>query len=137
MEQIDTSSKKDPMPEINEEEGEHDHDQSSSSDDSNEDQWEAKEKDDVPKKESVLRKKAVPDAAFKKVPEEDHSSSFAENEDNDYDYEIVTASQQEVDQKISKVLESSSESSEREEAPLPKRFRPAIKGMHHHNQFLF
>jgi len=57
--------------------------------------------DDVPKK------KAVPKAAFKKVPEEDHSSSFAENEDNDDDYEIVTASQQEVDQKISKVLESS------------------------------
>ena len=72
MEHIDISSKKDPMPEINEEAGEEEEneargngskkeekDQSSSSD---EDQWEAK-MDDVPKK------KAVPKAAFKKVPE--------------------------------------------------------------------
>ena len=54
------------------------------------------------------------------MPEEDHSSSF--EEDEEIDYELVTASQQEVDQKISKVLESVSEASEKEEKPLPKKF---------------
>ena len=68
------------------------------------------------------------------MPEEDHSSSFEENEEEDY--ELVTASQQEVDQKISKVLESVSEASDLEEKPMRKKFKLAIKGMHHHHHFV-
>jgi hypothetical protein len=79
----------------------------------------------------VPKRKDVSESAFKKKPEEDHSSIFYEL---DYDYEMVTLSQQQVAKEFSKVLESGSEASE-EEKPLPKKRRPAIKCMYHHHKY--
>jgi hypothetical protein len=140
MEQIDTSSKKKPMPEINEEAGEQEEDneargsgskkeekgKSSSSSDSDEDQWVAK-MDDVPKK------KANPKAASKKVPEEGQSSSMDEN--SEADYEQATLSQQEVDNEVSKLLESDPEEAIEEEKPMRKNFKLAIKCMYSSSSF--
>ena len=126
MEQIDASSKKNPMPEINDEAGEEEEneargtgskkeekEQSSSSD---EDQWKANMED-------VPQKKANP----KKVPEEGHSSSFDENSEDDY--EDATLSQQKAANEVSKLLESDPEEASEEVKPPPKKFKPAIKGM--------
>ena len=78
--------------------------------------------DDVPKK------KANPKAASKKVPEEGNSSSMDEN--SEADYEQATLSQQEVENEVSKLLESDPEESIEEEKPMRKNFKLAIKGMY-------
>jgi hypothetical protein len=58
------------------------------------------------------------------VPEKDQSSAFDENEE--VDFEVVTPSQQEVTNEVSKILESAHSSEE--DQPVPSR-PPAIKGI--------
>ena len=77
----------------------------------------------------------IPKAASKKVPEEDHSSSMDEN--SDADYEQATLCQQEVDNEVSKLLESDPEEAIEEEKPMRKNFKLAIKGMYSSSSSLF
>ena len=65
------------------------------------------------------------------MPEKDQSSAFDENENEVVDFEVVTPSQQEVTNEVSKILESAPESEE--DKPVPSR-PLAIKGM---NSILF
>ena len=58
------------------------------------------------------------------MPEKDQSSAFDENEE--VDFEVVTPSQQEVTNEVSKILESAHSSEE--DKPIPNR-PPAIKGI--------
>ena len=58
------------------------------------------------------------------MPEKDQDSAFDENEE--VDFEVVTPSQQEVTNEVSKILESAHSSEE--DKPIPNR-PPAIKGI--------
>jgi hypothetical protein len=122
VEMIDTSANR--KPDIAEK---------SLSSDEDEDQWKIVEptpkKKDVPKPVPNKKKKDVPeDASLIVQDKKDQSSSFDENE---VEFEIVTPSQQEVTNEISKILESAPESEE--DKPIPSR-PLAIKGM---NSILF